>query len=311
MRLYRIDEQQRVTQIKPAALTKEKKLQKLFEANMEALMGVRFIASEFSTGDKQRGRIDSLGIDQDGYPTIIEYKRSNNDNVINQGLFYLDWLVDHKGDFTLIAQRACGPGVKIDWSHPRLILIAESFSHYDKYAVNRIGVNVELWTYRLYGEDLLYLEPLYVTETKPTKTVVKPVISEEGPTGQEQQLPEAPTYAIEDHLRGKSQAVAEMFEALRERIFALSEDDTITEKANKMYIGYKHGKNFVEVRLQSRLLQIWLDIKADELDDPYELGRDVSRVGHYGTGDVEVRLADLKDLDKVMSLVDQSFKGTV
>jgi RecB family endonuclease NucS len=76
---------------------------------MDALMGVRFIASEFTTGDRQRGRIDSLGLDQDGYPTIIEYKRSNKDNVINQGLFYLDWLVDHKGDFTLAAQRACGP----------------------------------------------------------------------------------------------------------------------------------------------------------------------------------------------------------
>jgi predicted transport protein len=48
----------------------------------------------------------------------------------------------------------------------------------------------------------------------------------------------------------------------------LSEGDTITEKANKMYIGYKHGKNFAEVRLQSKLLQIWLDISAEDLDDP-------------------------------------------
>jgi predicted transport protein len=311
MPLYQIDQNKHVSQIKPASFSRERELQKLFEANLDALMGVRLIASEVTTGDRQRGRIDSLGIDQDGYPTIIEYKRSNKENVINQGLFYLDWLVDHKGDFTLAAQAACGPGVKIDWSHPRLILIAESFSDYDKYAVNRIGANVELWTYRLYGQDLLYLEPLFVTETKSSKIVVTPVTSQEVPTGQEEQLPEAPTYTIEDRYKGKSQAVIEMFEALRERVFALSEGDTITEKANKMYIGYKHGKNFVEVRLQSKLLQIWLDIKAEELDDPYQLARDVSKIGHHGTGDVEVRLADIKDLDKVMSLVEQSYQGTV
>jgi predicted transport protein len=313
MPLYQIDQNRFVSQIKPASFSKERELQKLFEANMDALMGVRFIASEFTTGDRQRGRIDSLGIDQDGYPTIVEYKRSNKDNVINQGLFYLDWLVDHKGDFTLAAQRACGTDVKIDWSHPRLILIAESFSDYDKYAVNRIGANVELWTYRLYGEDLLFLEPLFVTETKSSKSETKVVVPLIQKTVEEElePKPELPAYTVEDHLAGKPLAVVEMFEALRERIFALSEGDTITEKANKMYIGYKHGKNFTEVRLQSKLLQIWLDIKAVELEDPYQLARDVENIGHYGTGDVEVRLLDIKDLDKVMALVEQSYKQTV
>jgi RecB family endonuclease NucS len=86
MPLYKIEQNNTVRQIKPASFAKERDLQKIFEANLDALMGVRFIASEFTTGDRQRGRIDSLGIDQDGYPTIIEYKRSNKDNVINQEL---------------------------------------------------------------------------------------------------------------------------------------------------------------------------------------------------------------------------------
>jgi RecB family endonuclease NucS len=84
MLLYQINQDKSISQIKPAAFSKERELQKLFEANMDTLMGVRFIASEFTTGDRQRGRIDSLGLDQDGYPTIIEYKRFNKDNVINQ-----------------------------------------------------------------------------------------------------------------------------------------------------------------------------------------------------------------------------------
>jgi len=74
MPLYQI-KQQKVNQIKPSSFKNERELQKLFEANLEALLGVRFVASEFTTGDRQRGRIDSLGIDQDGTPVIVEYKK--------------------------------------------------------------------------------------------------------------------------------------------------------------------------------------------------------------------------------------------
>jgi RecB family endonuclease NucS len=83
MPLYRIDQTRTVSQIKPSSFSKEKHLQALFEGNLEALLGVRFIATEFTTGDRQRGRIDTLGLDQDGYPTIIEFKKSNRENVIN------------------------------------------------------------------------------------------------------------------------------------------------------------------------------------------------------------------------------------
>ena len=140
----------------------------MFEANLETLLGVRFIATEFTTGDRQRGRIDSLGVDQDGTPVIVEYKKTSNENVINQGLFYLDWLVDHKGDFTLAAQEELGTDIEIDWSSPRLILVAESFSEYDKYAVNRIGANIQLWTYRRYGDDFLFLDSIFaIVSPKP------------------------------------------------------------------------------------------------------------------------------------------------
>lgn len=65
----------------------EKSLQNLAEANLETLLGVRFLATEHSTGKKHSGRIDTLGIDENGCPVIIEYKRTLNQNVINQGLF--------------------------------------------------------------------------------------------------------------------------------------------------------------------------------------------------------------------------------
>jgi len=124
---------------------KEKDLQKLVEENCEELLGVRFIASEFPTGERHGGRIDTLGIDTEGNPTIIEYKKTENDNIINQGLFYLDWLVDHKGDFEVAAKKKLGNDIEINWGNPRLILIAQNYNKYDKYAVNRIGENISLY----------------------------------------------------------------------------------------------------------------------------------------------------------------------
>ena len=80
----------------------------LFEKNLEALLGVRFLATEYSTGPVHGGRIDTLGIDEDGTPVIIEYKRSINENVINQGLFYLDWLMDHRKEFQWLVLETLG-----------------------------------------------------------------------------------------------------------------------------------------------------------------------------------------------------------
>ena len=77
----------------------EKQLQSLIESQMPTFLGVRFLASEYATGKTHKGRIDSLGLDENGCPVIVEYKRHSNENVINQGLFYLDWLLDHQAEF--------------------------------------------------------------------------------------------------------------------------------------------------------------------------------------------------------------------
>ncbi len=68
----------------------EKSLQTLLEKHLEAFLDVRFLASEYATGKTHGGRIDTLGLDDNNCPVIIEYKRALNENVINQGLYYLD-----------------------------------------------------------------------------------------------------------------------------------------------------------------------------------------------------------------------------
>lgn len=307
MPLYQM-KQQKTQQIKPSSFKNEKELQKMFESNLEELLGARYVASEFTTGDRQRGRIDTLGIDQDGTPVIIEYKKTAKENVINQGLFYLDWLVDHKGDFTLAAQEQLGKNIEIDWSSPRLILVAESFSEYDKYAVNRIGANIQLWTYRKYGNDFLFLDSIFATTNQkpPKKDKVDALVEND-----DQQAEADIIYTLEYHLGQKPAGTKSLFEALQEKIFLLNDDSDIIEKPNKIYISYKHGKNFCEIQIQANKLKIWLDIPHAELDDPNKLSRDVSKIGHHGTGVTETNLSDLSELDKVIYLIEQSYKQTL
>ncbi|MBL8091105.1 MAG: hypothetical protein KF758_08210 [Anaerolineales bacterium] len=306
MPLYQI-KQQKTFQIKPNSFKNEKELQNLFEANLEELLGVRYVASEFTTGDRQRGRIDTLGVDQDGTPVIVEYKKTGKENVINQGLFYLDWLVDHKGDFTLAAQEKLGKDIEIDWSAPRLILVAENFSEYDKYAVNRIGANIQLWTFRKYGNEYLFLDSIFATTNQKISKKDKLDVKEDNI----QEDIEEVLYTFEYHLDEKSKEIKTLFEALQERIFALNSDGDIIEKPNKMYLSYKHGKNFCEVQVQSNSLKIWLDILFNDLDDPNKLSRDVSKIGHHGTGTTETKLSNLLELDSVMYLIEQSYKQTL
>lgn len=127
--------------------TIEKSLQIFFEKNLEQLLGVRFLASEVTTNG---GRIDSLGLDENGCPVILEYKRASNENVVNQGLFYLDWLMDHRKDFQWLVLEKLGKkeAEEVDWSAPRLICIAGDFNRYDNHAVKQIQRNIELMRYR-------------------------------------------------------------------------------------------------------------------------------------------------------------------
>ena len=106
----------------------ERNLQGIFESNLEEILNIVFLAHEYSTSFG--GRIDTLGIDKNGSPCIIEYKKNQNDNVINQGLSYLRWLLDHKADFDILCQDKKA-GIEIDWDSPRVICIAESYNKFD------------------------------------------------------------------------------------------------------------------------------------------------------------------------------------
>jgi predicted transport protein len=282
----------------------EKSVQTLFELNLEALLGVRFVVSEFVTSNG--GRIDTLGLDENGCPVILEYKRASNENVINQGLFYLDWLMDHRKDFQWLVMEKLGKehAQTVDWSAPRLICIAGDFNRYDDHAVKQIQRNIELIRYRRFGADLLMLDLLVATSAK-TTTAISTVPS--GDAGG----PAAGKYKTISSVMDELDAgMIDRFEALRAHMLALGDD--VQETRLQYYLAFKRIKNFACVEFRLTTGKILLFVKVDPTSVQLEPGftRDVSNVGHFGTGDLEISLTKAEDLERAMPLIRRSYENS-
>lgn len=137
----------------------EKELQTFVESNLPVLLGMRLVASEYRIG-AQLGRIDTLALDDANSPVIIEFKRdSAPENVMSQGLFYLDWLKDHRDEFArLAAERLHIDPAVIDWSGVRVVCIAQDFNRYDFQAINHFNANLDLMSYQFFTDSLFCLQ---------------------------------------------------------------------------------------------------------------------------------------------------------
>ena len=284
-----------VKELPGKSVTVEKSLQSLIEKHLEAFLGVTFLATEYSTGVKHSGRIDTLGIDENNCPVIIEYKRSTNENVINQGLYYLDWLLDHKAEFQLLVMQKKNRSVSesIEWDNARLICIAGDYTKYDTYAVGQINRNIEMIRYKKY-QDLLLLELVN------TVSVVKPPSTQSG-TGTKYK-------SVSEHLAMSSQNIKDMFELLKSYMLALGDD--VQFKELHYYFAFKRIKNFASVQIHPKSAHIILYLKLDPKSVKLEkdFSRDVTKIGHQGTGDLEISIKSFDDLERSKSFILKSYE---
>lgn len=261
IRLFQILPQS-VEPILGSAVAVEKSLQTLVEGHLETLLGVRFLASEFATTKSHSGRIDTLGLDESNCPVIIEYKRAMNENVINQGLFYLDWLMDHRADFTLLAMSKLGADISnaIEWRAPRLICIAGEFTKYDQHAIQQMPRNIDLIRYHQYGKDLLLLEQIATRTVDDFPKPPKPPIGvEKAGKG----FGDEPKHlAALQSLEQCSLEVRDWYEALRAFAFGLG--DGIHEHVMEQYIAFRCVKNFAYVVFRPKLGKLVIDLALDD-----------------------------------------------
>ena len=185
---------------------------------MHSLTGVEFLASEHPTGPRHGRRIDTLGIDGAGRPVVVEYKRRQDQNVINQGLDYLAWLEDHQAEFRELVRKQLGDGrvTDIDFGASRLLCIAEGFLRQDQIAAENSRRPIELLRYRRYGDAYVALEWVCGGETpKPVPPLDIPPASPERAVGED------PDYSIYKTWDKTSKETQTLFHELEESVKSL------------------------------------------------------------------------------------------
>lgn len=294
IKLYDINVQ--VKELPSKQVTIEKDLQRLLEENMFTFFGVTFLKSEYRITN---GRMDSIGIDENNCPVIFEYKRSVNENVINQGLFYLDWLLDHKADFTLLVMETLGKEIadNIDWSMPCVICVANDFTKFDEHAVNQMQRNIKLVRYRKFGNDLIALEYLNAPQ-------IHPIIYDEMQT----KISKKNNRKDKDFKQNFAELGEKnktLFYSIRDYILSLGDD--ISEEQLKLYVAFKKAKNFVCVEIFQSYILCLLKLDPDTVELIPGFAEDVRNKGHHGTGDLRLVIRNNEDFEKAQHLFARAY----
>lgn len=272
----------------------EKELQMLIEQNMEIFFGVRFLKSEYAVTN---GRMDSIGIDENNSPVIFEYKRSQNENVINQGLFYLDWLLDHKADFKLLVIDKLGMEAadSIDWSVPCVICVAHDFTKYDMHAVNQMQRNIKLVSYRRYDNGMLLLEHLNAPNVKP---IMENAGAENGTKNSKQKTHLEKLAMISENMKNLYHSICDFIESL---------GDDIVSNQLKLYLAYKKVQNMVCIEIYNKQIILFLKLNPETVELENGFTRNMRSIGHYGTGDLQITIKNAADFEKAKPLLQRAY----
>lgn len=274
----------------------EKELQQLLEQNMSTFFGVTFLKSEYRITN---GRMDSIGIDENNCPVIFEYKRSVNENVINQGLFYLDWLLDHKADFKLLVMDILGSeqADKIDWSMPCVICVANDFTKFDEHAVNQMQRNIKLVKYKKFGNDLISLEYLNAPQVQPIEFDDGFVKQTKKSNSKDKDFDQ---YFNEAGIKNQN-----LFYSVRDYILSLGDD--VSENRLKLYVAFKKVRNIICAEVYRNNVCLHLRLNPDTVDLAQGFIEDVRNKGHWGTGDLRINLKSVEDFEKAKPLLDRAY----
>lgn len=278
--------------VKEDGFGNEAELRDFFAENLDEILGVKFLEKEYPTTD---GRIDTLGIDENNSPVIVEYKWKENEEILAQGLFYFNWLMKNKKHFELLVDNKFrkiifSKKVKVNWEKPRVILIAQGFSRYVLGAVQQ-EKNIELKTYTYYEPNLLQIEDVYTSSG--ARMTQRQTRIREG------------ELTLDHHLKITSPQMRIGTNLLRSKIIALP---NITEHFGKSGIYYRTTKSFVSLGFRSTWVQVLLRDPKYEIDTQ-KLVKDVS-TNYWGYKGM-IKFKPDSDIDYIFNLVKQSYESTL
>ena len=293
--------QGKLSQINEISFVLEKDIQKIVEDNIHALFGLEFVASEFSLDGL---RVDTLSFDIESKSfVIIEYKKDRNFTVIDQGYAYLALLLNNKADFILLYNENMNKSLRkndIDWSQCRIIFVSPNFTNYQMKAIEFKDLPIELWEIKRYTNDLVSLNQIQTHQKSGSimdlsqKTEVMKKVNRE-----------VKVYNEYDLLLQTIEKLQNIYKELKDSILSIATDIEVRPKAK--YIAFIRKNNFVEITFFKSSLKLYLNIKNNLLNDPRQMARDVSKIGHWGTGNYEIILKDSDNIGYVLSLIRQAY----
>ncbi|MDQ8704102.1 DUF5655 domain-containing protein [Streptomyces sp. LHD-70] len=305
--LFRQDAEGRDVELRGSTVALEVELQRRVEAGLEQMLGIRFLASEYATGPWHRGRIDTLGLDENGSPVVIEFKKGSDSGVLSQAVSYLSWLESAHHEFEALVRKVLGAEAAetIDWRRPRMVCIAASFSHHDRVAVQRLPERVDLVRYRVFEGGLLSLLLVDSSPGSPTAASSRWNRGREAVVGCAPAAPAARPPVSASLVPG---SLRDLYEELDDALTAWGE---VEVAPLRHYIAYRRLVNVASVifRPKHEAILVYLRLDPDTVALEEGFTRDMRGIGHLGTGDLEVRLVSAADLDKAAPLIRRAFEA--
>ncbi|WP_114819216.1 DUF5655 domain-containing protein [Chryseobacterium sp. KLBC 52] len=301
MQLFK-NNQQVFSILKEIPFRLEKDIQNFFESNLQTLSNLKFIKSEFTI---KANRIDTLAYDSENNSfVIIEYKKDRHFSVVDQGVSYLNLMLEYKADFIVEYNESQNETIKradIDWSQSKVVFVSPAFTDFQKQASNFKDLPIELWEIKQYENDIILINPIKKSKAAPNIREVK----SEQDSVINKVTKQVTVYTEELYLSGKNDSVIELYESYKQAILNLSSELEVHPK--KWYIAFKTKTNVIDIEVQANSLKMWINLKKGQLDDPKNIMRDVSDLkGHNGNGDYEIIVKDTENLEYIMSLIKQA-----
>jgi predicted transport protein len=289
----------KLKEVEEKAFKLERDIQRVFEENLDTIMQLTLVKSEFTIKNK---RIDTLAYDmQSNAFIIIEYKRDRNLSVVDQGFTYLSLMLENKADFIVEYNESLKKNLKrddIDWSQTRVAFVSTAFTDNQILATNFKDIAIELWEVKQFENNIISVTPIKKTRAAES---IKPL------TQQNQSLrkvsDEIKVYTEDEHIAKASEEIAELYVKFRDAILNLA--DGIEVKPVKQYIAFKTDRNITDINVQRNSLKLHINAKWGRIDDTKGIARDVSGMGIWGNGEYEIQVTNDRDLEYIMSLIKQ------
>ncbi len=301
MQLF-VQTKNQLSSLKEIPFKLEKDIQRLFENNLEAITGFRFVKSEFSIKGQ---RFDTLAYDTEVKAfVIIEYKRDRNSSVVDQGITYLNIMLENKAEFIVEYNESQQENLKrsdIDWSQSRVVFVSPSFTDFQRQASNFKDLPIELWEVKQYENDVIVVNPIKKSKTAPS---IKQVQQKED-TPIAKVVDAVKVYTEDDHLQNKSELVKELYDTYKIGILNLADDLNVAPK--KLYISFEKGTRIIaDIVIQSQELKLYINTQYTTFSDLRNLGIPMNDKTKWGRGYYQISIKDTKDLEYIMSLVKQT-----